>query len=262
MEPFIPPNPDKFLKLLGLSFKGSNINGKIWIFVKEGMDYDALDDSEQLLHGRFTCPWISTPIMLSAVYAKCTRGERHVLWEKLRDITQLSDGMLWFIGGDFNTILSSQDRTGSDTNRQAEMVDFAEAIEVCGLMDPGYDGSDFTWAKNGLMERLDRVLISETTAQTFEAIRVTNLPRIASVHGPLLVRCRPTNIFTGGKAFRFQNMWVRHEGFGDLVKEDWMAPTEAEGILNLKIKLARIKSTLKRWNKEVFGNIHSNLKNQ
>ncbi|XP_042009091.1 uncharacterized protein LOC121757642 [Salvia splendens] len=168
--------------------------------------------------------------------------------------------MPWFIGGDFNTILSSQDRTGSDINRQAEMVDFVEAIEDCGLMDPGYDGSDFTWAKNGLMERLDRVLISETTAQTFEAIRVTNLPRIASYHGPLFVRCRPTNIFTGGKAFRFQNMWVRHEGFRDLVKEDWMAPTEAEGILNLKIKLARIKSTLKRWNKEVFGNIHSNLK--
>ncbi|XP_042029881.1 uncharacterized protein LOC121776779 [Salvia splendens] len=55
-------------------------------------------------------------------------------------------------------------------------------------------------------------------------------------------------------------MWVRHEGFADLVRGDWMAHTEATGLLNLKIKLARIKQTFKWWNKEVFGNIHANLK--
>ncbi|XP_042045031.1 uncharacterized protein LOC121791041 [Salvia splendens] len=158
--------------------------------------------------------------------------------------------MPWFIGGDFNTILSAGDRMGSDTNRLAEMVDFAEAIEDCGLLDPGYDGSDFTWAKNGLMERLDRVLINEVASQRFEAIRVTNLPRIASDHGPLLVRCKMPNTPGGGKAFRFQNMWVRHEGFNELVREDWGTPTEAAGLLNLKLKLARIKRTLKRWNRE------------
>ncbi|XP_042009080.1 uncharacterized protein LOC121757629 [Salvia splendens] len=192
MEPLTTPNPDKFSRMLGLSFKGSNINGNIWIFMEEGMDFDVVDDSEQLLHGRFTCR-IPAPILISAVYAKCTRGERHALWEKMRDITQVSEGLPWFIGGDFNTILSSRDRLGSDTNRQAEMVDFAEAIEDCRLLDPGYDGSEFTWAKNGLMERLDRVLISETTSQMFDAIRVTNLPRIASDHGPLLVRSRLPN---------------------------------------------------------------------
>ncbi|XP_042038358.1 uncharacterized protein LOC121784259 [Salvia splendens] len=140
----------------------------------------------------------------------------------------MSEGRPWFIGGDFNTILSTRDRTGSDTNRQVEMVDFAEAIEDCRLLDPGFDGSDYTWAKNGLMERLDRVLNADNLG--------------------------------GGRAFRFQNMWVRHEGFADMVRVDWMAPTEATGLLNLKIKLARIKQTFKWWNKEVFGNIHTNLK--
>ncbi|XP_042029874.1 uncharacterized protein LOC121776772 [Salvia splendens] len=250
MEPLVDPNPDKFSKVLGLHYKGSNANGKIWIFVEEGMDFEVVDDSEQLLHGLFTCPRTPTPILISAVYAKCSRGERLALWEKMRELTQVSEGMPWFIGGDFNTILSAGDRMGSDTNRLAEMVDFAEAIEDCGLLDPGYDGSDFTWAKNGLMERLDRVLINEVASQRFEAIRVTNLPRIASDHGPLLVRCKMPNTPGGGKAFRFQNMWVRHEGFNELVREDWGTPTEAAGLLNLKLKLARIKRTLKRWNRE------------
>ncbi|XP_042051496.1 uncharacterized protein LOC121796781 [Salvia splendens] len=251
MEPLVDPNPDKFSKVLGLHCKGSNANGKIWSFVEEGMDFEVVDDSEQLLHGLFTCPRTPTPILISAVYAKCSRGERLALWEKMRELTQVSEGMPWFIGGDFNTILSAGDRMGSDTNRLAEMVDFAEAIEDCGLLDPGYDGSDFTWAKNGLLERLDRVLINEVASQWFEAIRVTNLPRIASDHSPLLVRCKMPNTPGGGKAFRFQNMWVRHEGFNELMREDWGTPTEAAGLLNLKLKLARIKRTLKRWNREM-----------
>ncbi|XP_042059497.1 uncharacterized protein LOC121804005 [Salvia splendens] len=260
MKPLTSPNPDKFSKALGMSYKGSNINGKIWIFVEEEADFVVEDNSEQMFHGRFTCPRIPNPIMLSAVYAKCTRGERLALWEKMRDITQVLEEMPWFIGGDFNTILSTRDRTGSDTNRQAEMVDFAEAIEDCRLMDPGIDGSEYTWAKNGLMERLDRVLVSETSSQLFDAIRVTNLPHIALDQGPILVRCRMPNNHEGGRAFRFQNMWVRHEGFAGVVQDDWMAPTEAPRLLNLKIKLARIKRKFKRWNKEVFENIHANLK--
>ncbi|XP_042005796.1 uncharacterized protein LOC121754520 [Salvia splendens] len=260
MEPLTTPNPVKFSKKLGLIYKGSNINGKIWIFVEEGANFEVGDDSEQLLHGRLTCPRLPTPIEISAVYAKCTRGERLALWDKMRDITQMSEGRPWLIGGDFNTILSTRDRSVSDTNRQVEMVDFAEAIEDYRLLDPGFDGSDYSWAKNGLMERLDRVLVSEMSTQLFDAIRVTNLPRVASDHGPILVRCRIPNNLGDGRAFRFQNMWVRHEGFADLVRGDWMAPTEATGLLNLKNKLARIKQTFKWWSKEVIGNIHANLK--
>ncbi|XP_041999981.1 uncharacterized protein LOC121749476 [Salvia splendens] len=262
MEPLTTPNPEIFSKALGLTYKDSNSNGKIRIFVEAGADFEAEDDVDQVLHGRFTCPRLPSPIRISAVYAKCTRGERLVLWDKMRDITQVTEGMPCIIGGgDFNTILSTRDRAGSVTNRQEEMIDFAEAIEDCRLPDPIFDGSDYTWAKNGLLERLDIVLVSEMSTRLFDAIRVTNLPRVASDHRPILVRCRMTNNHESGRAFQFQNMWVRHEGFAELVQEDWTVPTEAEGLLNLKIKLSRIKKTFKRWNKEVFENIHANLRN-
>ncbi|XP_042043397.1 uncharacterized protein LOC121788871 [Salvia splendens] len=140
------------------------------------------------------------------------------------------------------------------------MVDFAEAIEDCRILDPGFDGSEFTWAKNGLFERLDRILVNERWAQTLETTRVTNLPRIASDHGPVLVRCKVTSNNSGDRPFRFQNMWVRHEGFEDLVRGDWSQPTESGGLLNFQIKLARLKRILKVWNKETFGNIHNNLR--
>ncbi|XP_042019069.1 uncharacterized protein LOC121766903 [Salvia splendens] len=260
MEPLTIPNPERFSRALGLSFKASNSNGKIWVFVEEGADFEVEDDSDQVLHGRFTSPRLRCPTMISVVYAKCTRGERSILWDKMREIPLATDSLPWIIGGDFNTILTTRDRVGSETNRHAEMIDFAEAIEDCRLIDPGFDGSDYTWAKNGLLERLDRVLVNEPWTRLFEAIRVTKLPRFASDHGPVLVRCKMKTTPEGGKAFRFQNIWTRHEEFRNLVHEDWEAPTEAEGLINLQIKLSRIKKTLKRWNKEIFGNIHANLR--
>ncbi|XP_042045403.1 uncharacterized protein LOC121791592 [Salvia splendens] len=180
----------------------------------------------------------------------------------MREIAGPLEGTPWIIGGDFNTILSHRDRIGSDTSRHAEMVDFAEAIEDCRLLDPGFDGVEFTWAKNGLFERLDRVLVSEAWTRVFEATRVTNLPRIASDHGPVLARCKTPNTTNGGKAFRFQNMWIRHGRFMDVVQKAWEEPTGASGLLNIQIKHARVKRALKEWNKEVFGNIHANLKNK
>ncbi|XP_042023084.1 uncharacterized protein LOC121770420 [Salvia splendens] len=124
---------------------------------------------------------------------------------------------------------------------------------------PGYDGADFTWAKNGLFERLDRLFVNEVWSNAFEATRLSNLPRISSDHGPILARCTIPRPPTRGSAFRFQNMWVRHEGFKSLIQDVWEEPTGASGLLNLQIKLARSKKALKAWNREVFSNIHSNL---
>ncbi|XP_042019063.1 uncharacterized protein LOC121766897 [Salvia splendens] len=234
--------------------------GRFGFLWKRGASFKAECDTDQVLLGRFVSPRLANHINLSAVYAKCTRGERLQLWDKMRLISVITKDTPWMIGGDFNTILLPHDRAGSETNRQAEMVDFAETIEDCRVLDPGFDGSDFMWAKNGLFERLDRVLVNEPWAQNFEVTRVTNLPRVSSDHGPVLVRCRIPSNHSGGRPFRFQNMWVRHEGFADLVREDWIQPTGAEGLLNFQIKLARIKRAFKEWDKKVFGNIHENLR--
>ncbi|XP_041999992.1 uncharacterized protein LOC121749493 [Salvia splendens] len=266
MEPLTIPNPEKFSKTLGLTYKGSNINGKIWIFVEEVANFEVEDGSKQLLHGRFTCPRLPTPIEISIVYAKCTRGERLALWDKMRrDITQMSDGRPWTKGlGSLEgtSTPSSPLATGWEaipidrwrwltSSRPSRIVDCWTRALMARII-PGLKMA--SWL------RMDRVLVSEMSTQLLDAIRVTNLPRVASDHGPILVRCRMLNNDGSGRAFRFQNMCVRHEGFADLVRRDWMATTEAAGLLNLKIKLASIKQTFKRWNKEVFGNIHANLK--
>lgn len=70
------------------------------------------------------------------------------------------------------------------------MTDFADAIADCQPVDPGFDGPLFTWKRNGLRQRLDKVLLGEHWSESFAVTRITHLPRISSDHGALLVRCQ------------------------------------------------------------------------
>ena len=161
--------------------------------------------------------------------------------------------------GDFNIFLSEDERQGSNKKRTREIADFANAISDCQLLNLEADGAQFTWARGSTFEKLDRVLIGEGWSDLFAATRVTNLPRVMSDHGPLIIQCqlpgppiRPS--------FRFQNMWVRHHTFLREVEESWLEPTGERGMVNLQLKLGRVKKRLRWWNKNVFGNIFERVK--
>lgn len=53
--------------------------------------------------------------------------------------------------------------------------------------------------------------------------------------------------------FRFENMWLKAEGFKYLIRS-WWTGYDARGSSNA-VKLKALKKDLKVWNKEVFGNV-------
>ncbi|XP_042023085.1 uncharacterized protein LOC121770421 [Salvia splendens] len=175
------------------------------------------------------------------------------------------EGSSWIAGGDFNIYLNDQERSGGAANgthnKTGEMLDFAEVINDCNLIDPRSVRLRFTWARGDLFERLDRILINEGWASNVATTRVTVLPRVASDHGPLLVRCSESDTRPHAP-FRFQHMWIRHHLFLEEVKKLWSVETEAQGMRKLHIKLGNVKKGLKSWNKEVFGNIFVRLRNK
>ena len=81
--------------------------------------------------------------------------------DKLHSLTDLP----WLLMGDFNEILSSDERLGELVGSQRKMYEFGEVLNKCGLVDLGYRGYPFTWencrdAEANVQKRLDRAVAS------------------------------------------------------------------------------------------------------
>ena len=95
------------------------------------------------------------------VYGPVKRSKRELFWEELGALRGLWEGP-WCIGGDFNTVLSPNDRN-SGGRISHHMRRFNEVFNELGLRDLPLQGGPFTWRgghNNQRMSRLDRFLVS------------------------------------------------------------------------------------------------------
>ena len=60
----------------------------------------------------------------------------------------------------------------------------------------------------------------------------------------------------GPTPFRFENMWLKSEGFKEVLKQWWEGiQVSGSASFNLTEKLKALKPLLRSWNKEVFDQI-------
>ena len=109
------------------------------------------------------------------------------------------------------------------------------------------------------MARLDRFLITEECDCQFGKVTQSILLRPISDHSPILLE--GGTWLNGPSPFRFENTWLKVEGFKELIR-DWWQSFEFRGtysyVLMGKIKAQKVK--LKVWNKGVFGNVDEQKK--
>ncbi|RVW21265.1 LINE-1 reverse transcriptase-like [Vitis vinifera] len=138
----------------------------------------------------------------------------------------VENGTVWvFTGGDFKVILTPGERSRQGRVTPA-MRRFAQVMDDLELIDLPLQGGSFTWSGglyNQAWARLDRFLVS---------------PRWLD---------------------QFENMWLRVEGFKDLLRSWWQGMVvSGRASYKLATKLKGMKQKLKTWNREVFGNLESN----
>ncbi|XP_022574359.1 uncharacterized protein LOC111215241 [Brassica napus] len=124
------------------------------------------------------------------------------------------------------------------------------------MVDMGFRGNTFTWrrgkdTRNFVAKRLDRVLGNAQTRVRWQEAVVSHLPFLASDHAPIYVQLAPEQRGNPGRRpFRFEAAWLKHEGFKELLLASW------NGEMHTPEALALLKVKLKKWNREVFGDVN------
>lgn len=82
-------------------------------------------------------------------------ARRQQLWDDLIGLSSMVSGD-WAVMRDFNCTLASRDRQGGlGTHYHRDMEAFRNTLQVCELIDTGFQGHPFTWKKGNLEVRLD-----------------------------------------------------------------------------------------------------------
>ncbi|XP_038697968.1 uncharacterized protein LOC119995523 [Tripterygium wilfordii] len=251
LEPMIPEERLKVIaKRLKMNNYASNISGKIWICWKDYIPLRIFSNHDLILTLESDPSWGS--ILISTVYAKCSRVERLPSWNDIQTISSLRRP--WCVGGDFNVVLSRLEKRGLTGINRGSSNDFFHCMQNSNLFDSGFSGSSFTWTNRRCWARLDRMCVNSEWQNKFASTLVSHLPRTNSDHSPLLVKIVDHH-HNGPKPFRFLNVRFSHKDFNSVVKASWDLPIHGQPIQRLYAKLKRLKNNLNNWNKISFGNI-------
>ncbi|KAG7579386.1 Ribonuclease H domain [Arabidopsis thaliana x Arabidopsis arenosa] len=228
-------------------------SGGLWLLCRsDAGTVEIVEAMDQFIHAKVVNGL--DILHLIVVYAAPTASRRSGLWNQLREVIQgVAEPVL--IGGDFNTIVRLDERTGGNGRLSADSLSFGDWINDLSLIDMGFCGNKFTWRRgcikdNFVAKRLDRVLCCAHTRLQWQEAVVTHLPFLASDHAPLYVHLSPeADGNPGSRPFRFEAAWLKHEGFKELLLTSW------NGNINTPESLNGLRKTLSKWNKEVFGDV-------
>ncbi|RVW74273.1 Transposon TX1 uncharacterized 149 kDa protein [Vitis vinifera] len=132
----------------------------------------------------------------------------------------------WCLGGDFNSTLYQAERSRNGRITSA-------------------------------MRRLDRFLVSPNWIDQYSRATQRRLPRPISDHFPILLE--GGGLRRGPYPFKFENMWLKAEGFKELIEGWWQGiVVRGRPSYRLAAKMRGLKHNLKIWNKEVFGRLEKN----
>jgi endonuclease/exonuclease/phosphatase family metal-dependent hydrolase len=191
----------------------------------------------------------------AGVYGPNLDSLRSSLWDELVGLSSWWE-LPWCIGGDFNVTRFPIERP-RDVRLNAAMMEFSDFIIEQDLMDLPLTGGPFTWSNNQEIpswSRLDRFLVSLDWEVKFPSSLQKRLRRLCSDHFPILLDCG--GVHWGPRPFKFENMWLKDEGFVDRVRLWWESYSfQGSPSFIFSQKLKALKIDLKRWNDQEFGNV-------
>lgn len=171
--------------------------------------------------------------------------------------------------GDFNDLLSQQEKRGGQPHPRWACRGFSEAIQDCELVELGFYGHPFTWERRVegvalVEEKFDRALGCPRWCEIFPDARVENLAASGSDHSPILLKVIKMIYRPVENRFRFENSWLRESDCKEVVESAWSSATNVDIQKNIEVcrnRLAEwgenlgrcLKNRIKRCRDELYG---------
>lgn len=216
---------------------------------------DFISCTDQLLH----CRWFDSEGVdrgfVTFIYAHNQLQNRIRLWQDLR-VLAIGMSEQWVYIGDFNNVLTSDDRIGGNPVLESEYRDLVDMMDEVGLYEVHMTGERFTWSNKHehgtIYSRIDRALGNAEWFQANPNVDVEVLVPGLSDHSPLRFR-NYLNFRIRHPRFRFINYTTKLEDFPGQVMDSWRRPGPAAPQLRLWAKLKRLQPTLKQLQKKFRG---------
>jgi exonuclease III/ribonuclease HI len=204
---------------------------------------------------------------LTCFYGHPVTAKRHESWALLQHLRQFQP-QPWLCIGDFNEILTQDEKTGAILRREGQMDQFRNALGYCQLTDLGFIGSQYTWTNcrhdgNFVKERLDRAVANIEWRGIYREANVFILAARASDHKPVMLQFsqEKEEMLEFYKSFKFEAKWQLDEEFGGLVEETWNRGVDGtSGLQMVQHKLAACQRSFTRWSCRKYGNAEKTIK--
>ncbi|KAK9287687.1 hypothetical protein L1049_016125 [Liquidambar formosana] len=204
----------------------------------------------------------SQPWMLTTVYGP-------PYWQtKLAFLDQLDVLANSFVGpllclGDFNCILSQDDKYGGRPFVGSSSGGLGALMDSNGLVDMGFSGNPYTWTNKRsnsahIKERLDRGVANIEWRSLFPEAALLHLPATSSDHCPILLDSLGFSNSVP-RPFKFQAMWTRDPSSSLVVDRAWKSFCTGSPTYKFCHKLKESRVALSSWNKAHFGYLHSKI---
>ncbi|XP_058756104.1 uncharacterized protein LOC131629335 [Vicia villosa] len=226
-------------------------NGRIWVIWNDGLvDFRVINSSSQHIHCGIYDTHGSFRFWLTAIYAHNQLELRRRLWNNIERIHSSQKGP-WCVIGDYNNVLTVQDRIGGNLVTENEYEDLHNMMNITGLREMDSSGDFFTWfnnqSRNPIYSRIDRILVNVDWFQQHTDATLHILPSNISDHALLHLYVQKNK--PQSRIFRFSNHFTEIEGYDDIVRVSWRKSARGRPLTILWFKLQRLKYALRTLNK-------------
>eukprot|EP00253_Pinus_taeda_P004963 PITA_04963 len=178
------------------------------------------------------------------------------IWNKNKwEITNSQFCNLWEHNSweDLNLIRNVEEKLGGNYHADPSRDMLESIIQLHNLMDIPLSNGKYTWSNkrtglSNIKERLDRFLLQEGTAASFQSIKSHLIHASASDHKPVILNLdKGRNL--GPLPFKYNKIWDLQEDIRTLIKNQWAKEVNRSPYYVWETKLKSLRSVIKQWAK-------------